>query len=467
MIDTPRFNNPLRIAVALSILVTAAIFALSLHDALHYPGVDLRNRIVGARLMHAHLNPYPDPGPFQPIERYRMFKLNTGSPALLAFYAPLCGLPYATARLLLFAFDWICIAFMFWQTRSWLPQTSLALASRNRAIHSVLFTLLLIADFALRLNIGEGQYYLIVAALVTTAISSWRAPDGTRGWIGALALSLLLLLRPISLIVFPILWLQGCGKQAMRAAVISAVFAGLMLAAFGAQPWAGYFAMARGLMQREASIIFTQAVPSASTTEAPPVDTGTIPYWKVEGQDFSQMFRSNYAVTRAPVSFCAIQQTIRPSCGRLFRTAGIISRVNTSLLALTALYCLLIAYRLRNSTTDLKLGFAFLAPILLETFGPAKYAYADVTLAPVLLLILAILLPQHDWRQLRHGAALVLALCALSSLGPYVLSSTAKPIIVLSLSRWIVLLFFANAVFLKAALHPRASPVPAVSTVSA
>jgi hypothetical protein len=163
------------------------------------------------------------------------------------------------------------------------------------------------------------------------------------------------------------------------------------------------------------------------------------------------------------VSFCAIQQTIRPSCARLFRTAEIISRVNTSLLVLTALYCLLIAYRLRNSTPDLKLGFAFLAPILLETFGPAKYAYADVTLAPVLLLILAILLQQHDWRQLRRGAALVLALCVLSSIGPYLLSSSTKPIIVLSLSRWIALLLFANAAFLKAAMHPRASPVPAVS----
>lgn len=452
----------MRIALAISLAAIAAVFSLSLRDARRYPGTDLRCRIVGARLLLAHRNPYPDPGAFEPDPYYRMFNDNTGSPALLLLYAPLRSLNYSAQRITYFALDWLCLALLFLLTRSWVPPP-------RRSAHLLAFTLLVVADYGLRLHLAEGQYYVILAVLIAATIQAWR--DGQPRWRGAAALAAVLLLRPSFLIVLPALWLLGLRKHLGRASVATALLLVPILAAFGTQPSREYFSTVRTLQQQRIQSIFdfssgyssgpsTAAASPPNPPQASP-DLARSAYSVVEQHDFSRKLASNYAVSRSSIGLCSIQQTLRPICARAFQSPRRFTLANTFALATVALGGLLLAWRLRSTAPAIRLGFAFLLPILLESFGPPRYAYSDVTLAPILLLLVAELLssPLRSPLAIRI-ASIAFAVCALAAAAPYVLAPGGKAIMVLSLFRWIVLLATSAAFFARAGIRsePAAQP---------
>jgi len=422
-----------RIVIGLSLIILLGVMAMSARDVLRYPGSDLRPKIVGARLLLAHLNAYPNPETPEPNPYYRMFNENTFSPVLLLFYAPLCWLPFGSQRLIYFAFEWFCVGYMFVQTRQWC-------APPKRTLHCAFFALFVVADFALRLHMERGQYYLLIAALTVMAVSAWLREEKDHGWIGPLALGILLLIRPTFLILIPVLWLLRFHQQAKRALLVAAVGVALTVATFGIQPWTGYFHMVSSLQRGYVRAIFMP--------EAHPVPS--VEYQKVEGQDFSRQLGSSYFVSRASIGFVVGHPAL---IVRLCKTPAVFSRINTILLIITGFYCLGIAWLLRNSMVDMRLGFAFLTPIMVESFGPQRFAYADVTLAPVLLLIVAIALRQKTWGRYRVLLAAVIAVCVISSVTPLVMYPVGKLITGLSLARWSVLLFGANAFFVKAALR--------------
>jgi hypothetical protein len=413
----------------LLLIILLCVFAMSARDALRYPGVDLRCKVVGARLLLAHLNAYPDPARPEPNQFYRMFNNNTYSPALLLLYSPLCRLPYEPQRLLYFGFDWLCVGYIFLGSRGWFP-------AARRGLHAAFFVLFLITDFALRLHMERGQYYLLIAALTVAAISSWRKQNDSggldSGWLGALALGVLILIRPTFLIVIPMLWIYGLRWQVLRSFVVAATFGAVTLAAFGVQPWTDYLHTVSALQQRYISNIFMPV--------ARPLPV--IQYDSVEGENFTKELGSSYFVSRASVGFIAGHAALAV---RFCKTPAVFTRENNGLLLLTALYCLVVACLLRNSSLDIKLGFGFLAPIMVESFGPQRLAYCDVTLAPILLIIVAIILDQESWQRYRIAIATVIAICVLSSIAPLVTNPVGKLITGLSLARWVVLLLCANA----------------------
>ncbi|MDE3200158.1 MAG: DUF2029 domain-containing protein [Acidobacteriota bacterium] len=138
--------------------------------------------------MTAHLNPYPLPSQPDANSYYRMFNYNTYTPFLLALYALLCKLPYALERLIYFAVDWLCIVYLFVRTRQWFPGS-------KRIWHWALFVLFVIADFGVRLHMERGQYYLEIAAAMAWNMGAWKDEESS-GWSGAIALALLILVRP-------------------------------------------------------------------------------------------------------------------------------------------------------------------------------------------------------------------------------------------------------------------------------
>lgn len=452
-----------RMLVALSIVIAVAIFALSIRDELRYPAADLRCKIVGARLLLAHRTLYPRPASLEPDAYYRMFKANTYTPALLLLYTPLNPFPYPVQRNLYFAIDWLCVAYLFLQTRAWFPPS-------QRVAHCVLFTLFLITDYALRLHLVQGQYYLALAALIAAAVSALRKPSSDSRWTSPFLLATLLLLRPSCFILLPVLWIQGFRLQVKHTLLVCSLIVLAMFAAFGPQPWADYLRTMENLQQSEIVRIFSPQLPppSATSQQEPPATIDLSNYTKVEGEDYSHEFATNYGVSRSSVSLCSVQNAIRPVCQKLFKSPAIFGQVNTGLLLLAIAYSLLIAHALRKSPPEMKLGFALLTPLLIETFGPRRYAYSDVTLAPILMLIGAILISGRYWRRplFRAVGVLVLSICILTSIAPWFLSPTNKPILALSLIRWTTLFAFANAVFLLAALRPETVAPPTSSSSS-
>ncbi|MGC9159146.1 MAG: hypothetical protein ACP5FH_09155 [Terracidiphilus sp.] len=372
-----------------------------------------------------------------------MLNWNTYSPALLVLYCPLSGLKYSTQRLLYFLLDWVCVAGLFWLTRSWFNRAS-------QGLHAALFALFAITDFALVLHMERGQYYLEIAVVVAAAITLWRTHPGQPGWIGPLGLSCLLLIRPTFLILLPVLWLQGFRQHVRRTLAISCGIGLTLLIAFGLQPWRAYFATVRQIQQRYVESLF---LPEQSGPVQLSERTASAAYRQVEGEDFSQSLSSLYVTSRSFLSICMTGKHTRSIVTKVFPNAKLLYRVNSALLLLSAGYCLLIAHLLRSASTDIKLGFAFFTPIVVESFAPQRNAYCDVMLIPILLLGSAVLAQKVDWKDVRFRAFafFVVAVCAISALGPRLPLLAGRPLMALSLARFAVLFLCVNILFAAAA----------------
>ncbi|HWA93613.1 MAG TPA: glycosyltransferase family 87 protein [Terracidiphilus sp.] len=442
-------KRPIWAVVHLScLLVACAVFIVSARNAVRFPGIDLRAKVVGARLLLAHQNPYPSPEHPDPNEFFRMFNYDTYTPFLLSLYAPLSHLPYTFQRLVYFFIDWICIAFLFFRTRLWLPPA-------HRKWHGVLFTLLVIIDFGVLIHMERGQYYLAIAAAIAWAIGAWK--DGRAdGWSGAIALGMLILVRPTFAIVLPVLWLLKCRTPMWRTAVVFFVLLALTVTIFGPRPWQTYVRSVYTQQSAALNQIFTR---NNSADTAPKESRTKI----AEGIDFSSSLDTNYTISRVFLGNLG-QNRIKTYAARIFRTPQLLSLVNRTLLILAALYCLLLAHRLNDAPHMVKLGFAFLAPIVIETFGPQRNAYCDIYLVPVLFAMLGFLFEKgrlSGW--MRLGAAGGVGVCILAAAGAWILSPSGIAIEAVSLARWYVLLVLVNLYVVGLALHPKISsetPLP-------
>lgn len=433
-----------RIVYALLALCVAAVFAVSCRDALHSPGIDLRGRIVGARRMLSGLDAYPVPTTPEPRPFFRLINDNTCPPTLLLLYAPLNRFPWAYQRFFFLALDWLCLGFLFMKCREWFPRA-------KSVTYCSIFVLFVIADFGLRLHMERGQYYVEIAALSAAVICNWLKPE--KRWLGAVALAVLLLCRPTYLIVLAVLWVSGFRREVRIVALSGVVGAAMMLATFGLQPWIGYARSVKTLERFGVATVFTGS--------PRPLPAGE--YLKVEGEDFSRSLSTNYAVGRTFIGLSG-QASFRPLVSRVLRRPGVLVRFNTLLMCLAALYCCVVAFLLRNEPSWVRLGFAFLCPMLIETFGPLRYAYADVTVAPIVLLVLGMALAAEPLdRTTRALIAGLAAVCVSSAIAAVVLPPLGKLIMAVSLARWLCLLIGLNLFFLWKARRKQASPTCAAA----
>lgn len=420
------------LVLGISSLLVLALLVISVCDARHYAGIDLRTKVAGARLLIAHRNPYPSPDRQDTDEYFRMFNDDTYSPFLLALYDPLCRLPYGVQRISYLVLDWVALVFLFLTTRAWFSPL-------KRNWHCVAFMLLVIADFGVRLHMERGQYYLPIAALMAWIISAWMREESPE-WSGAIALGLLILVRPTFVIVLPVLLLLRLRALAWRSAVVSFLLLAATLTWVGLQPWISY---ARTVSALQATTLQQDFAPDR--TEASPQEFPQ-PKW-AEGFDFSRSLHSNYAISRTFLSNLS-QKKIRPFTRRVFKSVGMLSSANSVLLASSVLYCLLLAYALRHAALKQRLAFAFLAPIVIETFGPQRNAYCDVVIVPVLLLIPAFAFGTNGLtKRVRIGLAVGCGLCVAGSIGALALSAAGTLVEAVSLARWYGLLLLANLYF--------------------
>ena len=93
-------------AAVLAFVVITHVLVLTLHDMETYPGVDLRAKVVGARLILRGMNPYYDYRQEVLPDHLRMLQADTYSPVLLLIYAPLCELDWKVQRAVYFLIDW-------------------------------------------------------------------------------------------------------------------------------------------------------------------------------------------------------------------------------------------------------------------------------------------------------------------------------------------------------------------------
>jgi hypothetical protein len=226
------------IALGLLLLVS---FGLDLRNTLAGGAIDLRNRITGARLLAAHLDPYfykwkelappefadPYNNPLLPVSK------TTSTPALLVAQMPFALLPYRLAQLGWFFTQWLLLlgtAGIWWRRCA---------TEKQRLIFAVFVTGFTYTA-AWRLHAERGQAYVLLVFLFAAWLALTLEDRVKGGWLAGLCAGLLAALRPPFLLLAPFLAVHR--RRQLPGAVIGLLIGFLLPLGFRGDIWNRYAA---------------------------------------------------------------------------------------------------------------------------------------------------------------------------------------------------------------------------------
>lgn len=202
------FKNFTILLLIFAVTITALGFITDLLNTLRAPGIDFRNRIVGARLLRKGLDPYyfkwtpnypetlldPLDKPVSPVTR------TTIPPTTLVLISPIANLPYKTLRLLWFAFQWTALLLSLY-----LIARSSKSQEKSRWIW-ILGLIFVAGSHGWHSHIKLGQIYILYVLILALAfqqlMSSHRLGTETSGFLIGFAASMKF---PVVLMGFPLL----------------------------------------------------------------------------------------------------------------------------------------------------------------------------------------------------------------------------------------------------------------------
>ncbi len=348
-------------------------------DLKTYPGIDLRSKVVGARLLIRGMNPYYEFRHESHPDRLRMLNDDTYSPALLLLYAPLCELAWRTQRIIYFCADWIAVFLCYVLLSRVFPKDASATALWAS------FVFLFVAGFGFRLHLERGQYYVELAFL--TSVASACLLRKYNSWFYSFLLAILVLLRPTYAICMIGLLVLRKTRHAACAALLCVLLFAATLPLTGLGNWKSYFAEI-GTNQRELLDAAYGLTPQPASATASKV---------IEGIDFSKSLTyPGYLADRTLIGLA--RSSVSPVLARLVHRIAPSERdfdwLNSGCLLLVGGFDIGVLYGLRRRCASglISIAFVFLAPLNLELFAPQRFPYCDVTiLAPVLLILAAAL----------------------------------------------------------------------------
>jgi len=167
MIDSNK-KKAIKFLFIFAAVVTVFSFLLDLHNTLNYPGTDLRNRVVGARLALQGIDPYffkwspnfsdrlYDP---MDVPEAILSKLSV-PPTVLALHSPIANLNYLQQKLIWLIFQWmtlIGILFIFYVRNKSVEKQRLVLAIGFLFANSLFW----------RFHANSGQIYIVYIGLLS------------------------------------------------------------------------------------------------------------------------------------------------------------------------------------------------------------------------------------------------------------------------------------------------------------
>ena len=368
----------LRLAVIVfTLVVIASVMIQSIGDLKSYAGIDLRGKVVGARLLIRGMNPYYDPRYEMHPDHLRMLNEDTYSPALLLLYAPLCEASWKTQRIVYSCVDWVCILLCFFILSRSFPKCT------SREALWLAFVLLFIFGLGFRLHLERGQYYIELALLTSlAAVYLIRQRDS---WFYALPLALLLLLRPTyAICIVCLLLLRRVRLAATTVSLCLALFA-LTLPLAGIRGWKNYLKEIR----------VNQLETAGAAYALVPTPPSSVQSQIVERVDFARSLSyPGYLADRTLTGLArgSVSQFPARMIHQIAPLESDFERLNFMGLLLAGLFDVTVMYGIsrRRIVGLIPAAFVFLAPLNLELFAPQRFAYCDVTiLAPTLLLMAA------------------------------------------------------------------------------
>lgn len=195
-----------------------------------YPMIynDLRNRVVGARLMKDGLEPYfyiwksTEPMRYYDtgIDEGGFISVATSTPFWHWAMMPICELPQYQIALLFFVLQWACVVWCVVVARGF------AKSITQKQIVALVAGLMMFT-LGFRHHFAQMQNYLFIPALLMTAIYLWQKH---KGWVNLAAigccLAAVVLIRPTFLLLLaPLILYAGWRKPLLSGGVVLACYA--------------------------------------------------------------------------------------------------------------------------------------------------------------------------------------------------------------------------------------------------
>lgn len=356
-----------------SLLICAVLYAViglavDLRHTMTYGGSDLRHRVVGARVMLHHYDPYffkwhvglPDEW-LDPTDRNVPISQVTVPPTVLSVHAAIATFPYRLQRVIWLFVQWA----LFIATV--MPAAGCATTSLQKKVVWIAALLFVSGSFFWRLHVERGQIYVLYAFLIMLSFWFSQRVSLSNQLIGGIVLGLSISLRPI-LIVMGIPLLISRRWTTLGGAFMGALvgLGGAALVA-GAHLWQSYFS----------AMNLSEQIYLGTYHCAVPITIGTFPS-AIEGMT---NLKSMLAVP-----------TIDSSLAEIARRTGIhITSTILSLVYAGCIVCLLwILYgqrRIARTTTNEYIVGIYLA-LIGEFFLPAaRYSYSDIIWLPFLSMV--------------------------------------------------------------------------------
>ncbi|HZZ79598.1 MAG TPA: glycosyltransferase family 87 protein [Gemmataceae bacterium] len=373
----PERLTPLeRTLLRLALVVTVFVLYWTIRDNRVHPGDDLRNRVVGARVMLTGEDPYTfiwQPGmpetlldPVYDKDAHRL----TVSPPTLLLYAPLGPLPWRVIRLVSFVAEWLAMLGSLMLLVRSLPE------QRQRVLLLLAAVLFIIATDVWRLHLERGQVYVFQLLALSAAIY-WSRRGDVDLLIAGVALGVLGLMRPNLLVIAPALLLTR--RWRMSVAMLATVAVGVLatLPALPASSWQAYLAVGD---QYYRSIQGSPIVEMQRPQHEGPVEgvefAGPHSLRNIESSSFAVLWASQHDLGLVRMLNLAL--------------------VSKAILAILASALLALAWLRRNDS--LVASFALIVVLALDTefFLPHRWGYADVMLLAPLALVLPDLLRVNE-----------------------------------------------------------------------
>jgi len=396
--------------------LTALAVRTSWQDVHLNGGVDLRNRVVGARAMLAGENPYrlpPNsqlPESLQDVERWRHPSVSriTVPPTVLAVYGVFAGLPYPTQRLIWFALEWAALFVSIATLASSVPDTSQRLGF---VAMSLVFAA---ASPGWRLHVERGQYYVFLLLLMCAA-ARWAMSRGRDDWMAGVFLGLAVALRPTLVVALILFWILRWRRAAAAGIVTAAACAAMTLPVAGISVWRDYPEVIRG-KQNEVILGDWSRLPTPAEKAF------------VDGADFRTTLYPRSANLTSLVFFSLVR-----SGSHLQSPAPLWLALNNALalIAIGAPALYLWRRRAHMSASAILTGSLMIALFAEYFFAPIRWGYADVCL----ILPLCLLMP-YVWRR----RWFLVGTAAAMMVGEFAISQGPASAIVVTLGWWTLLI---------------------------
>ncbi|GJD17800.1 hypothetical protein RIVM261_027560 [Rivularia sp. IAM M-261] len=371
-------NRFVNILLVFALIIALFGFVIDIRNTFKFGGIDLRNRVVGARLLTKGLDPYhfkwtpsddqrlldPLDWPTIPVTR------TTVNPSVLSFHSLFANLPYFPQRIIWFVIQWFCLiasVFIFIKNNLHDLRTKLVLIS---------ILIFICGSTIWRVHVDVGQFYIILVFLLALAYQFFSSKIKYGNALGGFCIGLAACFRfPLIIMVLPMIIFK---KVKMLTATLLSFFLCLVVSVLftGLPAWQNYF-----------SAMATNGKLNIESLEIDKVDVKKIFPQIVEGMNNLQDFNGGI-----PNSNSSLQFFLKESLSLQIESKYFVIIIATILL----IYSFII-YQYRNSSNnetnikeiDLFFFISIINVLIVDYLIPApRHVYNNVFyIIPLILLL--------------------------------------------------------------------------------